>query len=196
MDNDVGSWLGRGITATGVLLAFVMFFMPWVLVSCGGNELGTLSGYRLAVGFEVEGRSFGGTSLLFLTWAFLLASLLVVFVVPSGKIRGVLGVVFGILSTIVVMIVYSHLKQEVKQLGEILQVHIRGGLIGTMLGYLLMIVGGVVDFISGEERLAERGLSPFENNLLDDPYGNFGYMPYAGTSDNLTTDRYEDDFYD
>ena len=45
---------GKFISATAALVVLLFFFLPWVTVSCSGEEITDLSGYELAAGTEVD----------------------------------------------------------------------------------------------------------------------------------------------
>ena len=46
--------VSKWISGSGILVVLVFFFLPWVTVSCGNQNLVTVSGYELAAGTEVN----------------------------------------------------------------------------------------------------------------------------------------------
>jgi hypothetical protein len=146
------SKLSRGykVSSSGAGLAVLCFFLPWIRVSCAGQSV-DLSGWQLAAGTTV-GSGFGaqrvpGEPILFLV---LLAGLGVLALAYFSLQRGYLteldglGVIgLGALPLLVLFIKFSGTHEQPPQLGFV--VEYRYGLWGVILGYIAVIVGGVMN---------------------------------------------------
>jgi Na+/H+ antiporter NhaC len=44
----------RIISSSAALVVLVLFFLPWIAVSCGNQEIATVTGYELATGTEID----------------------------------------------------------------------------------------------------------------------------------------------
>jgi len=146
------SKLSRGykVSSSGAGLAVLCFFLPWIRVSCAGQSV-TLSGWELAAGTTVRS-GFGaqqvpGEPILFLV---LLAGLgvlaLAYFALQRGYLTeldglGVIGL--GALPLLVLFIQFSGTRAQAAQQGFV--VEYQYGLWGVILGYIAVIVGGVMN---------------------------------------------------
>lgn len=144
------AWIGKGITTFGGLLAFIMFFMPWALVSCGGTEVGTITGWQLATGSGPLENSGAKAPVLFVTWFLILLAIVVAFAVPKKTIAGAVNIILPFIMFLIVMLVYAKLRSDVQQeTGSVIQIHQRAGLVGTFIGYFLIFLGGLVELGAG-----------------------------------------------
>jgi hypothetical protein len=154
---------GRTLTLQGALLALICFFLPWVTVSCG-ERTSTLSGVKMAFGGTVQTNQGPEQRdpdvfmlLLFLFGISLL--LLVVFAwmrhVQSRGLSIALIVISG-LSLLILMLRY--LNQQTDTSGDVpIYVTYHAGFWGTVIGYVLALIGGVLDLIT---KPSQRDLSP------------------------------------
>lgn len=142
---------GHRIGSSGAALAILCFFMPWLLVSCGG-QTAKVSGWDLAAGTTVgvgfSAQQIPGKPILFLV---LLAALGVIVLAYLAYKRGALkpkmdgyGLIgLGALALLILFISFSGAKEQGAQQG--IYVDFEFGLWGAVLGYLATIVGGVLN---------------------------------------------------
>ncbi len=158
--SNIIAWIGKGITTFGGLLAFIMFFMPWALVSCGGNELGTITGWQLATGTGPLENSGVKAPVLLVTWFLILLAIVIAFAVPKKVIAGVINTVLPFLAFLIVILVYTKLRSDVQQeSGSVIRIHARAGLIGTFVGYFLIMFGGLLEIVAGFVGADKRSVS-------------------------------------
>jgi len=142
---------GHKVGSSGAALAILCFFMPWLLVSCGG-QTAKVSGWDLAAGTTVgagfSAQQIPGKPILFLV---LLAAVGVIALAYLAYKRGTLmpkmdgyGLIgLGALALLILFISFSGAKEQGAQQG--IYVDIEFGLWGAVIGYLGAIVGGVLN---------------------------------------------------
>ena len=136
---------GYKIGSPGLLAALVCFFLPWVLQSCGNQPMQPYTGLQLAVGNGVEAGKFTGNILVLLTFVALIVLLVFFFqYVRRGslKARDTYGVVLT--SLLVLLILF---QQFLTTPGKGVNRELLYGLWGYILGWLLVLIGGVVNLV-------------------------------------------------
>jgi hypothetical protein len=153
---------GSFITGPAAVLAFVAFFLPWVTSSCRGQEVATLSGYELATGTTVQVRPVplapfeqtreipGQRRLFAIPFAAIVCLALVTLVVlrwlrpaPAGAVIVVLAV--GCLLIMVNRIL--EMRSQADQNG--FDVRTRYGAAAVIVAFGVVLVGGVIDIVTG-----------------------------------------------
>jgi len=142
---------GYRIAAPGASVAVLCFFLPWILVSCGGQQVASFSGWQLAAGTTV-GAGFGsqqvpGKPVLFLVLLTGLAILaLAYFAWQRGRVTKVDGgalIGLGGIPLLVLLMEFAGTQNNAAQQG--IQIEFQIGFWGVVLGYIAAIVGGVLD---------------------------------------------------
>jgi hypothetical protein len=143
---------GHKISASSAVLAVLFFFLPWIMVSCNGQELTKPSGWQLAAGYTID-TGFGseripGEPILFFV---LIASLIVLGLTylafkRGGSITKLDGfglIALGALSIIVMIIAFSGANNEANQQG--IEISFLISYWGIYLTNLCVIYGGVLN---------------------------------------------------
>lgn len=142
---------GYAITSPGALLALLCFFLPWVLVSCGGQPVAEFSGWELASGAPVQ-TAFGpqemeATPLFFAVPVGALAALGLALAASRRADMTTLDVIgpllAGVLPLAVLLLRYMNARDEMLSSG--LEVSLRFGLWGVLAGLLAIAAGAVVN---------------------------------------------------
>jgi hypothetical protein len=149
---------GNKIISPAATIALVAFFMPWVLVSCEGQAMGSFSGWQLANGVSPQE---AGTSMqmtvdsspiLFLVLFAAIGCLAVVFFVYRQQLEPRIGafVSFGLaaLSLIVILFKYAQQPSGAEEMNVQISLEPRLGLILTILAYVGVIVGASMDIMA------------------------------------------------
>jgi len=142
---------GYKVGSSGAALAILCFFMPWILVSCGGQSA-KVSGWDLASG-TVVGSGFAaqqieGKPIVFLV---LLAAIgvlaLAYFAFKRGSLTPAMDgyglIVLSAVPLLILFIQFSSAKDQAAQQGIYIEYEI--GLWGVVIGYIAAIVGGVLN---------------------------------------------------
>lgn len=142
---------GHKVGSSGAALVILCFFMPWILVSCGG-QTAKVNGWDLASG-TVVGSGFAaqqieGKPILFLV---LLAAFGVLYLAYTAFKRGSLTpmmdgyglIALGAVPLLILFISFSGVKDQAAQQG--IYVEFQVGLWGTVLGYIAAVAGGVLN---------------------------------------------------
>ena len=141
---------GHKVGSSGAALAILCFFMPWILVSCGGQTT-KVNGWDLAsgtvIGSGFSAQQIEGKPILFLV---LLAALgVLAFAYFAFKRRSFTPVIagygriaLGAFTLLVLFISFSGAKDQAAQQGVYLEYQI--GLWGVVIGYIAAIAGGVL----------------------------------------------------
>ena len=139
-------YFGRFVSGTGALLAILFFFMPWVLVSCGGQEIGTLSGWELAAGANLGGEPIQNNPLLFILLALAILAFLLV-ALPHAMTFAVLEILLGVAAAAFLLFAYSQMRGGTIRdgAGGIIQIKPQLGMMGSFVSYFLIIVGGILE---------------------------------------------------
>ncbi|MBV6396883.1 MAG: hypothetical protein HFACDABA_02485 [Anaerolineales bacterium] len=142
---------GHKVGSSGAALAILCFFLPWIMVSCGGQTT-KVSGWELAAGKTI-GQGFyaqqmEGKPILFLA---LLAAFGVLYLAYAAFKRGSLVptmdgyglIALGGLPLLILLIQFSGAKDQAAQQGIYLEYQV--GLWGVVIGYIAAIAGGVLN---------------------------------------------------
>jgi len=143
--NDIVEKTSKGhkLGSLGASLAILCFFLPWILVSCGGQQ--ALSGWELSAGTSIGGQPIEGKPILFLV---LIAGIAIIALAYLAYRRGMLtgldgyGLIgLGVLPLIVLLAHYSSAQEQAHQQGYTFESQF--GLWGVVVGYIGAIIGGV-----------------------------------------------------
>jgi hypothetical protein len=134
---------GYKIASPGMGMAFVFFFLPWVLQSCGNEPMQQYSGLQLAIGSSAEGEGYKGNILVLLTLVALFVILF--FAIQHGRsgsltARDTYGV-FGTSALVLLILFQQFLAAPTEGINR----EILYGLWGYIVGWLLILIGGVVN---------------------------------------------------
>lgn len=136
---------GYKITSSGLLVALICFFLPWVLQSCGNEPMREYSGLQLAIGSGGEGEGYKGNLFALLS---LVAIFVILFFAIQYTARGVLGTrdTYGVLGTsaLVLLILF---QQFLTAPSEGVNREVLYGLWGFIVGWLLILIGSVVNLV-------------------------------------------------
>ncbi len=143
--------IGHFISGSGALLAIVSFFLPWLLISCSGQELARMNGWQLAVGMkdmEQTGMDSGSPILLaLLVLAFLAAVLVILIFIRGrfGKWEGFAFIAAGVAAA-AILTIFLLANQPSKSDMQFAAIEIKpmAGLFMTYASYLLLVVGGAL----------------------------------------------------
>lgn len=162
---SLGGWVARQrargwpISGACAVLVLICFFLPWISVSCGSEQILEVSGQELAAGFTFFGEKAPGQPVLWLT---LLAALICLIIAGAAYSKGRMsrgGAVGQILLTavglIAMLVVYLNLRPQPSESDEWLEglvtLSTEIGLWGTFLGYLGIVAGAILDLRPAQE---------------------------------------------
>ena len=178
---------GYKIASPAAALIIVCFFLPWVMVSCSGQQLAEFSGWELATGPEIN-TGFGveradATPTAFLIPLFAIAILVLAW--RSSQKQHLSGVdrygliVLGALPLILMWIQFLGAQSEAASQG--FRMESRIGWWGTVIGLLGIAAGGAINWKggtldwpkSGAPLLEKSGASvaPVNERMLSPPSG-------------------------
>jgi hypothetical protein len=152
---------GHKVGGSGAALVLVAFFLPWILVSCNGQPVAELSGWQLAVGTTV-GDGFGAQSIPGRPIFFLVAlsAIAVLGLTYLAWQRGTLipldgfGLIgLGIAPLLILMYQFGDSQSEAAQQG--FDLDFKYGLIGVVLGFLAVVIGGIMNMKADKSPGAE-----------------------------------------
>ena len=146
-----GAKAGHIISGSGALLAIISFFIPWLLISCSGQELARMSGWQLAVGLEGmqdTGLDSGSPILLaLLILAVVVLALVIVVLIRGrlGKWEGIVILACGVIAA-AILTIYLLANQPSQSDMEFAAIEIKpmAGLFMSYISYVAIIVGGVL----------------------------------------------------
>ncbi len=154
---------GKWISGPAAFLLLVLFFLPWVMVSCNGEPIGQLSGFELATGsntdlpvdpdFQLLPAAGGGDIALFfipLMALFTVGILGLIHFRPTGLLAGGVGQGAAAVGGLLVLFLEWRLLQGAQ--GGVFEISIMPALWGTVVALLLILIGGVVDVALGLRR--------------------------------------------
>jgi len=144
---------GHKLAGSGAGLVIICFFMPWILVSCSGEPVASMSGWNLAAGSTVQTflgpQEIPGSNILFLILAAAIGSLLSVYYAWSKHAVGITNTLlilgFGIVGMAVLVSRFFSAYKETTQ--YYLTVDFQIGLWGVVGGLLTIIVGAIYSFL-------------------------------------------------
>lgn len=136
---------GYKITAPGLVMTLIFFFLPWVLQSCGNEPMREYSGLQLAIGSGAERSGYTGN--IFVVLSLIAILVIAAFVVQSAR-RGslIMRDTYGVLVTSVIVLLVLF-QQYLVAPPEGVNRQVLYGLWGYVVGWLLILIGGVVNTI-------------------------------------------------
>lgn len=131
-------------SGSGIFLVLICFFLPWITVSCGSNQVVTLSGYDLAAGKELMfGERLEADIVMFMVPFAAMVAAYYVFGSGSPKQRGRSQIVSGIAGIGVLGLKWILMESNQAELGtELITVSYEAGLWGTASGLILILIAG------------------------------------------------------
>jgi len=141
--------------ASGVVI--ICFFLPWILVSCEGQPVASLSGWQLAVGTNVQNTlqspptpPIEGSPVLFLVLLAAIGCLAIIYLIYRRQLVlqiGSFGAIgLAVLSLLILLFKMVDAQPDLQQTDFVnIETHYQSGLFGTILGYLGIIVGAVLN---------------------------------------------------
>jgi hypothetical protein len=140
---------GYKVASPGVLLILVCFFLPWVLQSCGGAPPQESSGWQLAIGNAAPGERYNGNLLIFLVpLAALVVAALAFRAMRRAYASGWDGYVPTGLGGLMLLFLYLQFGGPVSE-GSTRQ--ILYGLWGVVIGWMLVIAGGILNLFDARK---------------------------------------------
>ena len=142
---------GYKVGTPGAALALLCFFLPWILVSCG-SQTTRISGWGLAAGTSIRigytAQPIDGSPILFLVlFAAIGAVALAYFAYKRGRLNKIVDgfglIAIGVAPLLILLLQFEGYDDSTSQMGIIIELQF--GLWGTIIGYLAVIVGGVLN---------------------------------------------------
>lgn len=135
--NKFKSLIVPWLSPAGALMVLVCFFVPWLEVRCSGKK--------------IIGSGFSFAADEFLLWLIPVCALLTLIVFWWLRNRtSVIGLKIGLITTAalgILMMVMTYLSIEQKMSGFIVRTltnyHIKPGLLGTILGFIIIIAAAI-----------------------------------------------------
>ncbi len=140
----------KPISSAAIALVFLFFFLPWVTVSCGGEEIVTLSGYDLSVGKDISayGDKTDADPLVFLIPIAALMAIGTLFIANKNAAGG--GQVVAAVVGLGIMGIKWRLMFENDD--PYVEIVTRYGAWGSLAGLLLLLAGGMLTLMVKESR--------------------------------------------
>jgi hypothetical protein len=141
---------GYRISTPGLILSLICFFLPWVLQSCGNQPMQPYTGLQLAAGNGGGENGYNGNPFVLLT--LIAIFVLIYFAVQSAR-SGMLGVrdTWGVVITSLLTLLFLF-QQYLTPPGEGVNRQVLPGLWGYVVGWLLALIGGVVNTVERNRR--------------------------------------------
>jgi hypothetical protein len=136
---------GYKITSSGLFVSLICFFLPWVMQSCGNEPMREYSGLQLAIGSGAAGEGYKGN-------VFVLLTFVAIFVILYFAIQYTRGGAlttrdtYGILVTSVLVLLLLF-QQFLTAPSEGVNRQVLYGLWGYIMGWLLILIGGVANLV-------------------------------------------------
>jgi hypothetical protein len=169
---------GKFLTAPAGLLICILFFLPWVTVSCSGDDLGELTGYQLSLGEEdVSSDEFTPDPLLLVipvTGLLAILASILLFVRPD-KSRIVGGVLLFMAMAAITIPLVRGIQLQNAYSNATYEVLLRPSLWGTMVGLLGVFAGGVIDLIRAPAIRGQRQQQAASISSSSPPYNLGGH---------------------
>jgi hypothetical protein len=136
---------GYKFASPGMGLALICFFLPWVLQSCGNEPLQQYNGLQLAIGSSGQGEGYKGNIFVLLTFV---ALFVILFFAIQHTRSGSLTArdTYGVLGTSVLVLLILF-QQFLTAPSEGVNRQVLYGLWGYIVGWLLILIGGVVNIV-------------------------------------------------
>jgi hypothetical protein len=136
---------GYKIASPGIGMAFIFFFLPWVLQSCGNEPLQQYSGLQLAIGNSAQGEGYKGNIFVLFT---LIALFVILYFAIQHSRSGILTArdTYGVLGTSVLVLLLLF-QQFLTTPSEGVNRQVLYGLWGYIVGWLFILMGGVVNLV-------------------------------------------------
>ena len=136
---------GYKIASPGLALSLIFFFLPWVLQSCGNEPMQPYSGFQLAIGSSAEGEGYKGNIFVLLS---LIALFVILFFAIQHSRSGSLTTrdTYGVLGTSILVLLMLF-QQFLTAPSEGVNRQVLYGLWGYIVGWLLILIGGVVNIV-------------------------------------------------
>jgi hypothetical protein len=136
---------GYKIASPGLALSLIFFFLPWVLQSCGNEPMQPYSGFQLATGSGAEGEGYKGNIFVLLS---LIALFVILFFAIQHSRSGTLTArdTYGVLGTSILVLLILF-QQFLTAPSEGANRQVLYGLWGYIVGWLLILIGGVVNIV-------------------------------------------------
>jgi len=146
---------GNKILSPAAAIALLCFFLPWLLISCEGQTVASMSGWQLMVGDELK-TSFGaetmeGDAELFLLFAAPIGVLVLAFLVYQNRMTirsatwGSLGL--AVASLLLLYVKFSDVHTRAAEAG--LTVKLRYGFWGTVIAHIAILIGALWNLVEG-----------------------------------------------
>lgn len=152
---------GSKITGPGAAVAFICFFLPWVLVSCEDQPVATFSGWQLATGGNVQtalgSQPLEGSPILFIVLLAAVGCLALVYFIYRRQfaIRSGAYAALGLagLSLLILLFKFITAEPDASQNDIAVEIKLRFqyGFWGTVLAYLAIVVGAIMDLSPKEQ---------------------------------------------
>lgn len=141
---------GNKIVGTAASIAVICFFLPWVLVSCGGQPVASINGWQLAAGGSVNtgyvSQPIPDSPVLFLVLLAALVALATVYLVYKDQLEARRAAVMATISGAVALFtLFIRLSGAQSQTSMGVSVQLEVGFWGTVLAHVGIIVGAVLD---------------------------------------------------
>jgi hypothetical protein len=140
----------RKISLIASLLVLVFIFLPWVSVSCSGQQLLTITGRELVTGFSYNTSEQAGTNnpeiFAIVVAGIAVLSIIVFFIRNKGgaAIRGI----FGIAGIVLLLALKAKIDGDIRKEGEgLLQASYLLGYWLTFISFLSVAVLNFLDFL-------------------------------------------------
>jgi len=136
---------GYKIASPGMIVALICFFLPWVLQSCGNQPLQEYSGLQLAMGNGGGENGYNGNPFVLLT---LVAIFVILYFAFQSSRRASLTARdgYGVLGMSALVLLFLF-QQYLTTPDEGVNREVLPGLWGYVLGWLLALIGGVVNIV-------------------------------------------------
>lgn len=153
----------KAISRSGLILAILFFFFPWVTVSCSGNEVFTFSGIDLAIGKTVEVpedflsgkthkdnvREIRAT----IGFAIGIIGILLSFLIRKERVQKVILSICGGIGGIFLYLLKIKMDREIlKEGGGMLSIDYHFGFYVSLFLFLIVCITGIVSLTSGFEK--------------------------------------------
>lgn len=136
---------GYKISTPGLLGTLVLFFLPWVLTSCGNDPMREFSGWQLAIGEGGAAEGYKGNIVVLL---FLIASLVLLFLAFRSTQRTSISKAdsYGVTITSIIILLLIF-QQFLTTPSEGINREILYGLWGYILAWIVVLIGGVINIV-------------------------------------------------